>query len=73
MVPTAEEQVGFLLKVERLLGEGVFTATYKYALPWALADLSVELGDDSGEALELSASQGEKGEAPGRCEAPTET
>jgi hypothetical protein len=54
MVPTAEEQVRFLLNIQRLLGEGLFTATYKYALLMALADWSVELGDDSGEALELS-------------------
>jgi hypothetical protein len=36
-----------------LLGEGIFTATYKYALLMALADLSVELGDDSGGSLEI--------------------
>lgn len=61
MVPTAEEQVRFLLSIQRLLGEGLFTATYKYALLLALADLSVELGDDSGEALELSTQRiGEK-------------
>lgn len=33
---------------QRLLAEGLFTATYKYALLAALADLSVESGDDSG-------------------------
>lgn len=53
MPPTAEEQVQFLLRVQRLLGEGLFTATYKYALLLALSDLSVELGDDSGAALEI--------------------
>jgi len=53
MVPTAEEQVQFLLRVQRLLGEGLFSATYKYALLMALSDLSVELGDDSGSALEI--------------------
>jgi hypothetical protein len=31
--------------------EGLFTATYKYALIAALADLSVESGDDSGRRL----------------------
>jgi hypothetical protein len=51
MVPSAEEQVQFLLRLQRLLGEGLFTATYKYALLMALADLSIELGDDSGTAL----------------------
>jgi hypothetical protein len=54
MPPSAEEQVQFLLRVQRLLGEGLFTATYKYALLMALADLSVELGDDSGTALEIN-------------------
>ena len=54
MAPSSEDQVQFLLKLQRLLGEGLFTATYKYALLMALADLSVELGDDSGEELEMS-------------------
>jgi hypothetical protein len=31
--------------------EGLFTATYKYALIAALADLSLESGDDSGRRL----------------------
>jgi hypothetical protein len=37
-----------------LLSDGLFTATYKYALLSALADLSIEHGDDSSEALQLS-------------------
>ncbi len=57
MVPSAEEQVQFLLRVQRLLAEGLFTATYKYALIMALADLAVELGDDSGAALEINTDQ----------------
>jgi hypothetical protein len=55
MVPTSEEQVQFLLRVQRLLGEGLFSATYKYALLMALSDLSVELGDDFGSGLEIEA------------------
>lgn len=55
MAPSPEEQIQFLLRVQRLLGEGLFTATYKYALLLALADLSVECGDDSGRPLELTA------------------
>ena len=47
--PTA--QVEFLTKLQQLLAEGQFTASYKFALLLALADLSVELGDDSGEPL----------------------
>ncbi|MGO9302639.1 MAG: HNH endonuclease [Candidatus Korobacteraceae bacterium] len=54
MAPSSEDQVQFLLKVQRLLQEGLFTATYKFALLMALADLSVELGDDSGEELGIS-------------------
>jgi len=57
MVPTADDQVRFLLNVQRLLSEGQFAATYKFALLMALADLSVELGDGSGDALALSAHQ----------------
>ena len=52
--PTAEAQVAFLRDVQRLLGEGSFTATYKFALLQALADLAVLRGDDSGDALTLS-------------------
>jgi len=40
--PTAEEQVIFLNNIQRLLSEGDFSATYKFALLSALADLSVE-------------------------------
>jgi len=57
LAPSAEEQVQFLLSVQRLLAEGLFTATYKYALLTALADLAVELGDDSGAALEIDTNQ----------------
>lgn len=34
--PTHEAQVRFLLQIQRLLNEGAFTATYKYAFscPW---------------------------------------
>jgi len=49
------DQIQFLLNVQRLLAEGQFTATYKFALLMALGDLSVECGDDSGGALDLSA------------------
>jgi hypothetical protein len=52
--PAPTDQIGFLLNVQRLLAEGLFTATYKYALLAALADLSVESGDDSGAPLTLS-------------------
>jgi 5-methylcytosine-specific restriction endonuclease McrA len=53
-IPTPEQQIEFLLKIQRLLGEGRFVASYKFALLQALADLSVEKGDDSGEPLKLT-------------------
>jgi 5-methylcytosine-specific restriction endonuclease McrA len=54
MPPTADEQIQFLVNIQRLLDEGQFTASYKFALLLALADLSVEVGDDSGAPLTLS-------------------
>lgn len=54
--PTPEQQIEFLVKIQLLLGEGRFVASYKFALLQALADLSVEKGDNSGEPLKLTAS-----------------
>ena len=51
--PTPEEQVLFLRNIQRLLGEGQFVASYKFALLHTLADLCVLKGDDSGAPLEL--------------------
>lgn len=55
--PSAEEQVKFLVNIQRLLDEGSFVATYKYALLLSLADIAVESGDDSGEPLAISSKQ----------------
>lgn len=52
-VPTAEAQIDFLQSIQRLFEEGEFQATYKYALLLSLAELAVERGDDSGQALDL--------------------
>lgn len=52
--PSAEAQVAFLQNIQRLLAEGSFTATYKFALLLALADLAVERGEDSDAPLTLS-------------------
>jgi hypothetical protein len=52
-MPTPEEQVQFLRNMQRLLAEGRFTATYKFALVHALADLAVLKGDDSGAPLAI--------------------
>jgi hypothetical protein len=52
-IPTPEQQVRFLRDIQRLLAEGSFVASYKFALVRALADLAVLRGDDSGAQLEL--------------------
>ena len=52
--PTPEEQVQFLRNIQRLLAEGLFVASYKFALVHALADLAVLHGDDTGRPLEIS-------------------
>lgn len=46
--PSERAQVEFLTHIQRLLSEGGFTASYKFALLLALADIAVEMGDDSG-------------------------
>lgn len=50
---SAESSLRFLRQLQRLLDEGLFTSTYKYALLQALADLSVEkeLGPDGSLSL----------------------
>jgi hypothetical protein len=50
---SADQQIQFLTRFQRLLNEGSFVSTYKYALLMALADLSVELGNDDDESLEI--------------------
>jgi 5-methylcytosine-specific restriction endonuclease McrA len=55
--PSAEAQLVFLSKLQRLFAEGDFTATYKYALLIALADLAVELGAEDGAELVISTRQ----------------
>ncbi len=52
--PSPSEQVAFLRRLQRILDEGSFTATYKYALLHAIADLCVTVGDDTGAPLVLS-------------------
>lgn len=47
-LPTPQAQLDFLKNTQRLLSEGTFTATYKYALLLALADVCVERGEDTG-------------------------
>jgi hypothetical protein len=54
MPPSAEDRIKFLVNLQRLLAEGLFVASYKYALLLALADISFETGDDAGEPLTIS-------------------
>lgn len=59
--PTPDEQIRFPANLQRLLDEGQFVASYKFALLLSLADLFIEKGDDSGSALTLTADEiGEK-------------
>lgn len=55
--PTAEEQVRFLLNLQRLLEEGSFVATYKHALLLSIADVCVEKGNDSGGRFRISTAE----------------
>lgn len=55
--PSADAQLAFLIKLQRLFAEGDFTATYKFALLIALADLAVEQGADTGDGLQLTTRQ----------------
>ena len=52
--PTAEEQLAFLGSFQRLLDEGSFTSSYKFALLHAIADLCIVKGEDGGGQLKLS-------------------
>ncbi len=51
--PTAEFQLAFLAKVERLLARGKFTSTYKFALLIALTNIAVERGSDTSDKLDI--------------------
>lgn len=60
-LPTPDEQIRFPANLQRLLDEGQFVASYKFAVLFSLADLFIEKGDDSGSALTLTADEiGEK-------------
>jgi hypothetical protein len=52
--PSPDQQVQFLRNLQRLLAEGLFVASYKFALIHALADLAVLQGDDTGAPLDLA-------------------
>ena len=48
---TPEFQLAFLNKIQRLFAEGDFSASYKYALLIAIADIAVEVGRDDDQPL----------------------
>lgn len=48
-----EFQLAFLNKIQRLFAEGDFTASYKYALLIAIADIAVESGRDDAQPLTI--------------------
>lgn len=44
--PTAQFQLDFFAKLQRIVSEGDFTATYKFALLISLTELAIERGTD---------------------------
>jgi len=52
-LPSAEDQLAFLFRIQRILTEGSFDSTYKFALLLALAELAIERADDTTDALDL--------------------
>ena len=54
VTPSADFQIGFLAKLQRLFSEGEFTATYKFALLMALTELAVEKGGEDNSSLFLT-------------------
>jgi len=50
---SAEDHLGFLSRLERLLSAGRFTSTYKFALLLSLSNIAVEKGDDSGRPMRV--------------------
>jgi hypothetical protein len=52
-VPTNVDQIVFLTRVQKILDEGQFVATYKFALLIALIEVAIERGEDSGVPLKV--------------------
>lgn len=55
--PGEREQIDFLVYIQRLLAEGDFVATYKFALLNALADISVQRGGAAGARLRITTAE----------------
>lgn len=54
MLPTAQEQLDFLQKIQLILEAGSFTSTYKFALLLSLVNLSITQGEDTNDTLILN-------------------
>jgi hypothetical protein len=54
--PSPAEQIRFIANIERLLADGSFVASYKYALLVSLVDLAIERGSDDNAELTLPVS-----------------
>jgi hypothetical protein len=52
--PRSDEQVQFLLRIQRLLAQGSFVSTYKHALLLSMADICVEKRDESSDRLRIA-------------------
>ena len=52
-VPSDADQLVFLARVQKILDEGQFVATYKFALLVAVIEIAIERGDDSGYPLDI--------------------
>lgn len=53
-LPSASEQVKFLTDIQALLEDGLFVATYKFALLTAIADISIESNVHDDQELHVS-------------------
>ena len=51
--PSDADQLYFLTRIQKILDEGQFVATYKFALLVALIEIAIERGNDSGEVMEI--------------------
>ena len=57
VIPTAEKRLRFLQDVQRLIDDGLYSATYKFALLSTLTDLAVAKGDVGGGALVIQVTE----------------
>lgn len=51
--PSSNDQLRFLTGIQRILEEGSFVATYKFALLMSLADFAIQIAEDESDPVEL--------------------